>query len=227
MISLLCPTRSRPQAALNLYNSFIKTQKFNNELIFCLQKGDDKIEQYISLFKSHNIASYFIVDSMPTCYLWNQMALHSKGDLLTLIGDDVEILTKDWDEKILHASNKFDDKIFVITVDDGRQDKKQGATMRCPHPTVHRKWVEALGYFVPPFFMHRYLDKYTSDLAIEIERFIELPDIVFNHLKFDYARDNTGKRSRKWLNYDEYVYKNIAKRYFDIDLALLKKKIDN
>lgn len=227
MISLLCPTRGRPEQALNLYKSFIKTQLGKNELIFCLQKEDEKFEQYISIFKSNNITNFIITDSMPTCYLWNQMALHCGGELITLIGDDVEILTNGWDEQLINASSRFEDKIFVITVDDGRKDKKQGVNMRCPHPTVHRRWIETLGYFVPPFFMHRYLDRYTSDLAIKINRFIELPSVIFNHLKFDFAKDNTGTRSRKWLSYDEYVYKNIANRYFDVDLDLLKRKIKN
>ena len=97
--------------------------------------------------------------------------------------------------------------------------------MRCPHPTVHKRWIELLGYFVPPFFMHRYLDKYTSDLAINIGRFIEIKDVVFNHLKKDFFDDATGKRSRNWTNYDEYIYEKVSKRYFIKDIEILKENI--
>tara|TARA_B100000925_G_C21987424_1_gene465147 strand:+ start:176 stop:859 length:684 start_codon:yes stop_codon:yes gene_type:complete len=225
MISLLCPTRGRPEQALNLYRSFVQTQENHNELNFCIQRDDSSFEEYVAVFKKNGIEKYFISDSMPTSYLWNQMAYVAKGDLLTLIGDDVEILTKGWDKIIENKSKEYDDKIFVLTVDDGRKDKKQGKYMRCPHPTVHKKWVETLGYFVPPFFMHRCLDKYTQDLAIELNRFIEIKEIVFNHLKFNYSSDNTGKRSRNWINYDHYIYEKVSGRYFTKDLEVLKKTI--
>ena len=151
MISLLCPTRGRPKQALNLYKSFINTQSDINELHFCIQREDSFFDEYVNLFKINGIEKYFVSESMPTSYLWNQMAFATKGDLLTLIGDDVEILTKGWDKIIENEASKYADKIFVITVDDGRTDKPQGKFMRCPHPTVHKKWVETLGYFVPPF----------------------------------------------------------------------------
>ena len=225
MISLLCPTRGRPDQALNLYKSFVETQENHNELNFCIQKDDNSFNEYVNVFKKNGIEKYFISESMPTSYLWNQMAFVAKGDLLTLIGDDVEILTKGWDTIIENEAKKYEDKIFVITVDDGRKDKKQGKYMRCPHPTVHKKWVETLGYFVPPFFMHRCLDKYTQDLAIEINRFVEIKQIIFNHLKFNYSSDNTGKRSRNWINYDHYIYEKVSGRYFAKDLEILKKII--
>ena len=167
MISLLCPTRGRPKQALNLYKSFIGTQSNKNELIYCIQEDDPSCKEYVSIFRE-NYIKYYLTETMPTSYLWNQMAFTAKGDLLTLIGDDVEILTKGWDKIIEREANRYADKIFVITVDDGRTDRPQGKFMHCPHPTVHKKWVETLGYFVPPFFMHRYLDSYTKNLAIEI-----------------------------------------------------------
>ena len=179
MIAFLCPTRGRPKQAIDLYKSFINTQSNKNELLFCIQKEDRLYDEYINIFKFNGISNYFTSESMPTSYLWNQMAFSAKGDLLTLIGDDVEILTTGWDARIEDEAKKYKDNIYVITVDDGRKDKEQGKYMRCPHPTIHKKWVEVLGYFVPPFFMHRYLDKYTQDLAIQLDRYIEIKDIIF------------------------------------------------
>ena len=53
MISFLCPTRGRPQQAINLYKSFLNTQSNNNELLFCIQKEDRQYEEYINIFKLH------------------------------------------------------------------------------------------------------------------------------------------------------------------------------
>lgn len=222
---MLCPTRGRPQQALNLYKSFKSLQANENELIFCIQNDDPSFKDYENIFKKNGINKYFISEGMPTSYLWNQMAFNSSGDLLTLIGDDVEILTNNWDKRIEEEAKKITDKIFVITVDDGRTDKKHGEFMRCPHPTINRKWMELLGYFVPPFFMHRYLDRYTQELAISMGRFIEIKDVIFNHLKFNYSADNTGKRSRNWINYDKYIYENVSKKYFEKDLEILRSNL--
>ena len=227
MISFLCPTRGRPKQAISLYKSFMSTQSNQNELLFCIQKEDDLYQEYINVFKLHGISKYFTSESMPTSYLWNQMAFSAKGDLLTLIGDDVVIKTPGWDERIETEAKKFADNIYVITVDDGRKDRQQGKFMRCPHPTVHKKWIEVLGYFVPPFFMHRYLDSYTKDLAIEIGRYIEIKDIIFNHLKFNFSRDSTGIRSRKWINYDKYIYEKVSGKYFAKDLEILRNICKN
>ena len=225
MISLLCPTRGRPKQALNLYRSFINTQSNKNELIFCIQKEDSSCEEYVSIFKENSL-KYYLTESMPTSYLWNQMAFNASGNLLTLIGDDVEIQTSGWDEKIENEAAKYKDNIFVITVEDGRSNETpQDKYMRCPHPTVHKRWVELLGYFVPPFFMHRYLDKYTQELAINIGRYIEIKNVVFKHLKKDFFDDATGKRSRNWINYDKYIYENVSRRYFSKDMEILKENI--
>ena len=51
MISFLCPTRGRPKQAINLYKSFINTQKNKNELLFCIQKEDRLYEEYKNVFK--------------------------------------------------------------------------------------------------------------------------------------------------------------------------------
>lgn len=221
MISLLCPTRGRPQQALDLYNSFINTQKFKNELLFCLQEEDPLLEEYIKVFKYNEIMSYFIMKSMPTTYIWNQLAKIAKGDLLMLIGDDVVIKTNHWDQIINESIKKYDDHIFVITVDDGRDN--QTVPMRCPHPIVHKKWIDTLGFFVPPFFSHRFIDSYIRQLAIKLGRFIELKSIVFEHKKFLYIHDQTGKRSRTWIKEDQYIYENVASRYFIKDLEVLMK----
>ena len=84
---------------------------------FCIQKEDLLFNEYVDLFKSHKIRNYFISESMPTSYLWNQMA--TKGELLT--PETMLLLKQKLDKKIEDEANKFKDNIFVITIDDGRE----------------------------------------------------------------------------------------------------------
>jgi len=224
MISLLLPTRGRP----HLMNDFIKSYKNNsknkNELLIYLQKDDPTVGQYIDVFKSFNLIEnidYFILDPFPTGHMWNLLADKAKGDLLCLMGDDVIIETIGWDTMIEEAAKKYEDNIFVITQNDGRSDLNN---LGCPHPVIHKRWKEILGFFMPPMFMHRYLDTYTTRLAIELNRYIQLPNVKFTHNKLSVKKDNTGVLSRSWLPLDKYNYE-ISKRYFQHDLELLRKHI--
>ena len=96
------------------------------------------------------------------------------------MGDDVIIETSGWDVIIEEAAKKYEDNIFVITQNDGRSELNN---LGCPHPVVHRRWKEILGFFMPPMFMHRYLDTYTTKLAISLDRYIQLPGVKFTHNK--------------------------------------------
>ncbi len=226
MISLLCPTRGRPNQAERLIKSFFSTQKNQNQILFYVADDDECKEQYYELFNKYKIG-FYRGPPMSTSFIWNFLAHQATGEMVTLIGDDVEIKTKNWDEILIEANNIHEDKIYVLTVDDGRKDRfaQNDGRMRCDHPTVNKKWIQTLKYFVPPFFMHRYLDAYTRNLAIEINRFIEIKEVVFEHLKLETISDKTGKLSRSWFDHDKHIYETLAKRYYNVDLELLKKTI--
>jgi hypothetical protein len=55
-----------------------------------------------------------------------------------------------------------------------------------PHPIVHRRWLDTLGYFIPPYFDGEWGDTWVSDLASRIGRMKFLP-FVCEHLHFTRA----------------------------------------
>ncbi len=198
--------------------------KGQNELLIYLQNDDVKLVEYVNLFGEIGLKQdidFFIANPYPTGHMWNILADKAKGDLLCLMGDDVIIETPGWDIKIEEEAKKYKDNIFVITQNDGISDKNN---LGCPHPIVHKRWKEILGFFMPPMFMHRYLDTYTMGLAKELGRYIQLPDVIFAHNKGSVKKDNTGILSRTWLPLDKYNF-NISQRYFQHDLELLRKNI--
>ena len=226
MISLLLPTRGRPHMMRELVAAYRNNShnKNQNELLIYLQNDDIKLVEYVNLFREIGLkqdTDFFIKDPYPTGHMWNILADKAKGDLLCLMGDDVIIETPGWDIKIEEAAKKYEDNIFVITQNDGRSDKNN---LGCPHPIVHKRWKEILGFFMPPMFMHRYLDTYTMKLAKELGRYIQLPDVMFAHHKGSVKQDSTGILSRTWLPLDKYNF-DISQRYFQHDLELLKKHL--
>ncbi len=96
-----------------------------------------------------------------------------------------------------------------------------------PHFAVHRNWMKALGYFVPPFFWHWYVDTYNQTVAKKLGRCFYLTKTLIQAKK---VFDDTAILVRKNLNInvrDDYVWNKIKDRHLDADVKKLKEFIDN
>jgi hypothetical protein len=96
------------------------------------------------------------------------------------------------------------DKILLVFGDDGSANGKTFAT----HPLVHRRWVDAVGYFSAPGFSADYADTWPQDLADMVGRKKYLPfetehlhpvwgkaeyDAVYQETNARLHRDNTPR----------------------------------
>lgn len=219
MISLLCPTRGRPDRAIQFLESVLSTQDKSAEIIFGLQSDDPQLENYPDKIRSNAV----IFEPSSTVYYWNKMATIAKGDLITLIADDVIMRTKGWDTIFEAAAEKYADGMCLITTQDGRNHGVAPQDLPTPHPTITRKWFEALGYFTFPGLFHYYADTWNSSIARRLNRQINLYDVVWEHIKeFDETRKTM--RQNKWAELDDIVFKQ-CKRHWETDLAIIKGNI--
>ena len=219
MISLLCPTRGRPERAMQFLDSVLSTQSNDNEIIFGLQSDDPRLDDYPAEIRNRAM----IFEPSTTVYYWNQMAKVSKGNLLTLIADDVIMRTPGWDLKFESVSSRYPDGIYLITTQDGRSRGNSPENLPTPHPTITRKWFETLGYFTFPGLFHYYADTWNSSIARRLKRQVNMYDIMWEHLK---ENDETRQvmRRNKWAQLDDMVFKQCA-RHWETDLKLLHKEI--
>lgn len=219
MISLLCPTRGRPDRAVQFLNSVLETQSNNNEIIFGLQKDDPKLEEYPEAITSR--AMFF--EPSTTVFYWNQMAQAAKGDLLTLIADDVIMRTSKWDDKFEAVRHLHPDGIYLITTQDGRNPGTQPNDLPTPHPTITREWFETLGYFTFPGLFHYYADTWNAKIARRLKRQVNLYDVMWEHIKeFDSTR--AVMRRNKWADHDDQVFQQ-CNRHWLADVSLLEGKM--
>jgi hypothetical protein len=116
---------------------------------------------------------------------WNLLAKHYPAPLMMLAADDMIFETPGWDEMFLEAYEK--QNLCCIVTQDGRGEKSW------PHYTVSEEWVEALGYFAPPWFLHWCVDTWTTDLARKAGLLVHLSNVMVRHEK---ARDATFQRIR-------------------------------
>jgi hypothetical protein len=108
--------------------------------------------------------------------MWNVCAQRATGDILMMAGDDMVFGTPDWDVMVEYAFRNCPDRILMVHGADGKNTDNFGC-----FPTVHRKWVDAVGYFVPPCFGGDYSDTWLNDVANILGRRKFLP-YVTEHL---------------------------------------------
>ena len=117
MISFCCPSRGRPELAKRLVDTARQTQKGDTEFLFYLNDDDQRLEEYRDLLDEKH---YTIGPNQSTCYSWNLMAEKATNDIVMLMGDDVQVDTKHWDQLIYDEFNRYDDKILMVVPSDGR-----------------------------------------------------------------------------------------------------------
>jgi len=233
MISFCCPSRGRPNLAKRLVDTATETQKGQTEFLFYLNDDDEKLEEYKDLLDEKH---YTIGPNQSTCYSWNLMCDKASHDIVMLMGDDVQVKTKDWDQLIVEQFDKYEDKILMVVPSDGRRKgtKNLGNEVKlwedkplpAAHFAVHKNWTNTLGYLAPAFFWHWNVDTYTQKVARKLNRCLYLPTVEFKAKKI--INDNAGKQIRRNLNIakrDEFVWIKVRDRHLQTDVNLLKEKL--
>jgi hypothetical protein len=206
-----------------------ETQKGDTEFLFYLNDDDHKLEEYRDTIDEKH---YTVGPNQSTCYSWNLMARKAKHDIVMLMGDDVQVQTTGWDEKIKKQIDEYKDKILMVVPSDGRTKGTLNLTdkiklwpdkpLPAAHFAVHKNWVNTLGYLAPPFFWHWHVDSYTQKVARKLGRCLYLPTVVFKAKKMF---DDTGKQVRTHLNInnrDNFVWDMVKQRHLNADVNALQ-----
>lgn len=173
MISLLVPTRGRPENMRRLVNSARDTADYPVPVVFYIDEDDTASAQEADDLCCDSVVGPRIVLSQ----MWNECYRLSTTDINMHCGDDIVFQTPSWDRIVEEMFDQFPDKIALVYGDDGFQGE-QLAT----HSFQHRNWTDTLGYFVPPYFSSDYNDTWLTDVATMIGRKIYLPQVVTEHM---------------------------------------------
>ncbi len=231
MITVLVPSRGRPELARRLRDTWNRTKRMQTTKIrFYLNDDDPHLNHYKQLI---NREEYTVGPDQATCFSWNLLAHSaiSRGDqYCMLVGDDAQFETEGWDQKIVDFYNNYEkkDKILYVCPRDttGKENLKWrrltgklNVTMTedfrnrpykvdkfpspvgCAHFVLHRNWIQTLGYFLPPQFWHWCIDSWLTKLAIRLGRCYVLPYVTIKSKKL--TEDDTGQRLRTRFNISE------------------------
>ncbi len=243
MISVLVPSRHRPELAKRLLDTINGTKKTDVEVKFYLNDNDPTIEKYKQLLPEN---VYIIGPDQSSCFSWNYLSTLARHDYCMLVGDDAQFLTTNWDQHIIDFFENYEykDKIlYVCPRDMTGSDKRRWIKNKVPtdkpykietHPSpigaahfvLHKNWINTVGYFLPPQFWHWHIDNWLTELAVRLGRAYVLPHVQIQSKKM--IDDHTGKRIRKEMNIIERdldVWKRTRDRYLTADVEALQKFI--
>jgi len=214
MISLLIPTRGRRKGFLQTIESAKATASRPQDLEFIAYVDSDDARTYDGIEGIRFRVGPRIVLSNT----WNRCAEIAAGEIFFQGNDDIVFRTQGWDDMVLHEFEKFPDKIVMVHGSDGSTGRPSATGGFGPHPFVHRKWFETLGYVTPPCFSSDYGDTWLNDLANALKRRRHVT-MVIEHLHFYFGkahidRTTQDRLSRHSRDHVEQLYK---------DLELLRK----
>lgn len=180
MISVLCPTRQRPDSVKRLLDSIAMTAATTKvEVVF---RTDDDSPLDMNLAQSSRITEVR-GPRITLSQMWNEAYAASRGEIVMQCGDDIVFRTHGWDERVRQEFAAVPDHIALVY----GNDLLQGANL-ATHGFVHHTWVDTLGYFTPPYFSCDYGDAWLHDIAARVGRLRYMPDVVTEHM-----HPNVGK----------------------------------
>lgn len=197
MISILTPTRRRPVEFNRMWLSAHDTSSLPIEILAYQDEDDDiALPSGVTIVKGPRI----VMSDM-----WNRLLPCASGDLLMLGSDDIIFRTRGWDALVESAFAAVPDRILMVHGSDMGGHFSRFAA----HPIVHRRWVDALGYFTPSCFTADFADTWINDIANALGRRRFVPAVI-EHMHFLYKKAEV----------DETYQENLARHERDDPEAL-------
>lgn len=232
MISLLTPTRGRPDSLERMAISAIDTAQGDLEFVLALDADDPELAAYHGAVskivdKTAEGSATISRERENLSQLFQFCYENAKGDIFMSCDDDVVFRTKGWDTMVKAEFEKVSDKILLVYGDDGsgEENKTHG-----PHPFIHRNWVEAVGRYLPPHFRGDFCDTWLNDLADGVGRKVKI-DALFEHLHPAFNKGVMDKTRKEKIdhhfenNMPDVYYKDTVKEREE-DIKKLQGYID-
>lgn len=179
MISLMTPSRGRPESLKRMAHSARATAARRIEIIVWLDVDDPALTDNIRVCREEKILYQLGPRNILHSSRWDKCLPLATGDLLAHANDDIVFRTPGWDETVEDFFAASEDKLWVV----GGDDEYLHSETLAPHPIVHRRWFEILGYVIPPYFDAEWGDTWVSDLANRVGRLKFLP-FICEHMHF-------------------------------------------
>lgn len=227
-ISIIHPSRSRPQQAHATYKKWMSSAKNSSDIqyIVSIDSLDHEWVEYINNFFYNNAwhtvpelgrqvlydKNLFVVKEYNDSAIdaINTAVKECSGDLLIVVSDDFDCPFH-WDVALLEMLNGKED--FLVKTRDGIQ--KTLITL----PIMDRKYYNRFGYIYNPEYKHMFCDQEMTAVGHLLGRVIELP-ITFphNHYTTNKTRkDHINEKNDATWNQGKEVFQRNMQNNFGIE----------
>lgn len=183
MLTVIVPTRGRPEAASQLVNSVIDTRQIHNtNVVLAVDDNDPTLDLYREVANTRpDVARVEVVTGGWMVAALNEAALRVVADsavtAIGFFGDDHRPRTPGWDAAYLGALAELG--AGVVYGDDLLQH--EFVPTQC---AMSASIIRTLGWMAHPSLKHMYVDTLWRDMANVANRRRYLPDVIVEHLHY-------------------------------------------
>ncbi|MGY4530942.1 hypothetical protein ACVW0Y_000045 [Pseudomonas sp. TE3786] len=221
-ISLLLPTRGRPELAKRFLQSVVDTAEALHAVEVILYVDDDDTGSHH--LDGGALHTERIIGPKQSMGVYNTSCYRaSKGQIIVLVNDDMVIRTVGWDTALRAMDERFSDRIYLGYCNDLL--KKGGLAT---FPILSRKTCELLVDPYPAAYAGAFIDVHLFDIFKRLQhqgfdRFIYLDDVIFEHLHYrtgKAAYDDTYKQRGRFQ--DDSIFIRLSSARSDAAKRLLR-----
>ncbi len=182
-ISLLLPTRGRPELAKRFMTSVLEHSAHPEliEVIVCVD-DDDVTSHGICV---EGLQSSEIIVSRQNMGAYNALCLdHSSGDVIIAVNDDMVIRTRDWDQRVREIDARFPDGVYLAYGNDLFKGKDL-----CTFPIMSKRACQIMTEPFPRAYRGAFIDVHLMDIFQRLRkanhhRIVYCETLVFEHLHY-------------------------------------------
>jgi hypothetical protein len=179
MLTVIVPTRGRPQNIAELWAAFEETCDGDTRLVACVDLDDPELPAYQKLADRLFDEPFFRLETGPRLRLGGTLNVAgpkwaARGEAVAFMGDDHRPRTRGWDTAYMQELGRLGTGLVY------GNDLIQGQAL----PTqvaMTSDIVLATGHMVPPGIVHLWIDNAWLALGQALGAITYLPDVIVEH----------------------------------------------
>lgn len=179
MISILCPSRGRPQSLHRLLQSIQATASNLREIEVLIYLDQDDKSTTEHDYADYSFARFLRGNRMWMSLIQNFLYSQSSGEIIMACADDFVFKTNKWDEVVVGSFANKQDPYWVLYGNDLGVHAGKIPT----HFFLNRAWPTLLGTWVQPGRNSPW-DLWLLDVARQLDRLEYIRNLEFEHLNF-------------------------------------------
>lgn len=180
-IAVLCPTRNRPDAAIDTYLSMVRTST-DADMILCV--GSDQKEMYGHIVEEDRLKMFYGSPENVVGRINAAISFYGEYGYYGTIVDDAKFIAPGWDVWVKDKIQEFPKRLGVASA-----HHNNGPWVNFPY--VSKEWIGVVGWYACPHVL-----RFCWDTVAEI---------LGDASSIAYATEDEFHINHEWLRGEDYV----------------------